>query len=277
MARATLNPVDRARGVLLGLAGAEALARGETAWAAGEAALAALLAEELAGTRIDLHRLVHRWLDWWRRDGAGVDARTADALAFLAAHDAPAPPGPGAALGAPLARVLPVGVAFAGMPRNLVSGTYHIVYLTHPDPRTAWSAVAVNVAVARFAQGRRDFVADVIEVLRANDAPPDLIAVVRRVPLMRREDLRWWFAEERDAVAAAELGLWFGYHEPQLPRAVESVLAAGDASVAAPLVGGMLGARDGEPALVPAWLNRLSGLDRWRQLGKGLVARPAAA
>ena len=276
MARSALTLVDRARGAMLALAGAEALARDRTGWRSGEAALAGLLAEELAEPQVDLHRLAHRWLEWWRHDGEGLGRATADALAFLAAHDAPPPaavacPDPG-----PLARCLPLGLALAHAPRNLVSGTYHIVMLTHPDPVVAWSAVAVNVAAARFARGRRDFVADVIEVLSANDAPPDLIATARRIPLMRRDDLRWSVMDPPDAVAAAELALWHADHEPVLERAVNRLLSGAMAPLAAPLVAGLLGVRDGDAAVPAAWVARLADPDRRRQVAKRLVSRLAA-
>lgn len=276
MARPTLNLVDRARGALLGLAGAEAAACQRTQWRSGEAALAGLLAEELSEPQVDLHRLAHRWLEWWRHDGEGLGQVTADALAFLAAHDAPPPAGSAAGDPAPLARCLPLGLALAHAPRNLVSATYHIVMLTHPDPVVAWAAVAVNVAAARFAQGRRDFVPDVIEVLAANDAPPDLIATARRIPLMRREDLRWSVIESPDAVAGAELALWHGYHEPLLDRAVEPLLEGRAPVVSAPLVAGLLGVRDGDGAVPAAWVARLADPDRWRQVARRLVSRPAA-
>ena len=72
-------------------------------------------------------------------------------------------------------------------PRTLVSASYHIAALTHPDPVVAWAAVAVNVALARFLQGKRDFVPDVIEALRNNAVPEELLAAVRRVPLPARD------------------------------------------------------------------------------------------
>lgn len=277
MARPALNLVDRARGLLLGLAAAEADAGNHHGWDSGEAALAAALAEELAGADVDLHRLAHRWLDWWRQDGRGVSPATGEALAFLAAHDAPPPPGHGAGDPAPLVHALPLGAALAQAPRNLVSGTYHTVMLTHPEPHVAWSAVAVNVAVAQFAQGRRDFVADVIEVLAANDAPADLLGTMRRLPLLRREDLRWTLEDPPGPVAAAELALWLAQHEPRLERGVQWVRSLALPAVAAPLVGGVLGTRDGVGAVPEAWVARLEEPDRWRLLGKRLVSRLGAS
>ena len=127
--------------------------------------MARILAEELAAGRRDLRALAHRWMAHAQSHPAGIDRETGDALAHLARHDSP--PSHAAGEGSdPLVRTVPVALAAFDAPRALVSATYHIAALTHPDPIVAWSAVAVNVAIARFLQGKRDFVADVIEVLR---------------------------------------------------------------------------------------------------------------
>ena len=75
--------------------------------------------------------------------------------------------------------------------------TWHLAALTHPDPESTWGAVAINVAAARLLQGHRDFVPDVIEALRNNEAPALLLETVRRLPLLRRENI--------DAVAGSGL------------------------------------------------------------------------
>jgi ADP-ribosylglycohydrolase len=143
----------------------------------------------------------------------GIDPETGAALVHLARHDAQ----PSEAAGAgsdPLVRVLPVALAAYDAPRTLVSATYHIATLTHPLPEVAWAAVAVNVALARFLQGKRDFVPDVIEALRSNEVPAALLAAVRRVPLPASR------AAQDDApgqaVADAEAALWLAYNEPML-------------------------------------------------------------
>ena len=107
-----------------------------------------------------------------------IDPETNAALAHLARHDAPPSRAAGQGSDA-LVRAVPVALAAFDAPRTLVSATYHIAALTHPDPVVAWSAVAVNVALARFLQGERDFVPDVIEALRNNEVPEPLLAAVR--------------------------------------------------------------------------------------------------
>lgn len=270
MARPSLTSADRARGALLGLtaganwAGPDALE--------GEIVLATLLGEELLEAHPDLHRLVGHWIGWWRRDGQGITARTALALDHLARLDAPAPPDPGAAEGAPLIAVLPVALANAAQPRNLQSATYHIVMLTHPDPRAAWSAVAVNIAASRLLLGRRDFLPDVAEGLTANDAPPELLSAVRRIPFIGREELGLGHGVGAGAVACAEAALWAAHHEPVVERGIRALAGtAPEAGVAAALAGALLGARDGELAIPDEWLAGRKDLERLRDLAKRLL------
>ncbi|MFI5235171.1 MAG: ADP-ribosylglycohydrolase family protein [Gemmatimonadales bacterium] len=269
---------ERARGTLLGLAAGDALARpagpGATPaspFAAGPA-LALLLADELLEPEVDLRRLADRWIRWLREDGRGIEAGSRAALEHIAEHDSP----PGAMAGPvtadALARALPVALATFRSPRNLVSGTWHTVALTHPDPRCAWGAVAVNVAAARFLSGYRDFISDVIEALRNNDAPAELLAAVRRVPVERREEI---VANARDAapvVLCVEYALWAAYHEPALePALLRSVAVDGGVESLAALAGGLLGARDGEGALPPAWVAALPRVPHLRAVAERLV------
>lgn len=297
MGRPLLTAGDRARGLLLGLAAGHALGLGaeqvgspaalrrrfpdglrdvlradstSSPWG-DDVALAALLAEELCEPEADLHRLADRWIGWWRRDGRGLDARTADALEHIARHDAPVETtAPDDA--APLARSLPLAVPACRQPRNLVSGTYHIVLLTHPDPRSAWAAVAINVAAASFLRDRRDFIPDVIEVLQANDAPLDLLGRVRRVPFLERSEVETG-RPGGGAVAAAELVLWLADHEPSLERAlVWLVNRQGASATITAAAGGLLGARDGDQEIPARWIEALPDPAYLRGLAKRLAA-----
>lgn len=269
MARPVLTPADRARGAFLGLAAAAGFGPRSLR---GEVALARLLGEELLEAEPDLHRLVGRWIGWWRQDGDGITLTTADALDHLARYDAPAPADGATAEGAPLMVTVPVALVNAGQPRNLVSGTYHIIMLTHPDPHVAWSAVAVNIAVSCFLQGRRDFIHDVIEALAANDAPAELLLVVRRIPLLARKELMPGRPAAGAAIATAEAALWMAYHEPLMERGVRWLAgAAGDASVNAAVAGALFGARDGEQEIPLEWLAGVEEVARLRDLAKRLV------
>lgn len=258
-----ISIADRARGALLGLAqghGGEPPG-GELV---GEAALALLLAEDLLEAEPDLRRIAERWIAWARRDGRRLGPGTMDALEHLARYDAPRPAPTERADAGPLVRSIPIGVAAATQPRNLLSGTWHTIMLTQADPATAWSGVAVNVALSQLLQARRDFLPDVIEALRANDATPAVLSAVRRIPFVERDELD---GGGHVAIAAAEAALWTAHHETRIERAFAG-FAVVSPEVAA-VTAALLGAREGEGAL-PA--GNAPESERIRLLAKRLVA-----
>lgn len=237
-----------------------------------DVALALILAEELLQPAVDLRRIAERWGEWARNDGRGIGPRTRAALAHLAREGTPPPMDGGPATNGAVSRCLPVALATLASPRNLVSGTYHIAALTHPDPSSAWSAVVVNVAAARLLGGGRDFVPDVLEALGANAAPAELVEAVRRVPLERREDLLVAGAAAGLAIGTAEIALWFAHHEPMLERGLVWLASAGgDADTNAAVAGGLMGARDGERAVPARWVAALPDPDHLRHLADHLV------
>jgi ADP-ribosylglycohydrolase len=238
-----------------------------------EVALAVLLAEEMLEHELDLRRLARRWAEWAHRDGRGIGAWTRTALQHIHLHDSPPASTGGHAGSDALSRCLPVALRCVHQPANLVSGTYHTAVLTNPDERCAWGAVAVNVAAGCCLQGRRDFIADVLEVLKVNSAPEDLLAAVRRVPLERREELPVAGPHERSVVHGVEIALWFAYHEPNLERGLIWLAnAGGDTDTNAAVAGGLMGARDGEGAVPGRWVAALPEPDRLRELATRLVA-----
>ena len=216
----------------------------------GSLALTWILAGELAEGRRDLQALAHRWVAGCRSNPRGVDPETAAALAHLERHDAP--PSRAAGMGSdPLVRALPVALVAHEAPRTLVSATYHIAALTHPEPLVAWAAVAVNVALARFLVGKRDFVPDVIDALRSNEVPAPLLAAMRRVPLPVGPAPV--IGELGQAVADTEAALRLAYHEPLLDRGLRASAEPGAAAAGrAGLAGALLGARDGLRAIPEA-------------------------
>lgn len=290
---------ERARGMLLGhaagnalgvptedLATAEAIA---ARWPGGvreierrdtpaspwddDVALGLILGEELLASPVDLRRIATRWSAWARTDGRGIGPQTRSALAHFEATGVP-PADPGRPSNGALSRTLPLALATLGSRRNLISGTWHIAALTHPDPRSAWAAVALNVAAARLLEGYRDFVPDVLEVLRANDAPAAVAEAVRRVPLERRESLPLDPASAGLAAATLEVALWFAWHEPNLERGVTWLAGAGgDTDTNAAVAGGLMGARDGERAVPARWVAALADPDRLCRLADSLTAQ----
>ena len=221
--------------------------------------LTRILAEELAAGRHDLQALAHRWVARHQSDPHDIDPETGAALAHIARHDAPPSQAAGQGSDA-LVRALPVALATHDTPRTLVSASYHIAALTHPDPVVAWAAVVVNVALSRFLQGKRDFVPDVIEALRNNAVPEELLAAVRRVPLPARVVPPEGVSRPGLALTDAEAALRLAYHEPVLERGLRVIAAPGPVAAGrAGLAGALLGARDGVRAIPDGWTARDDG------------------
>lgn len=298
MALTTPSSGDRARGAMLGLAAGNALGVPTEGLQVPEAiaaafpggmrdilrmdttgspfdddtAMALILAEELLAGEVDLEHLARRWIVWMDADGRGVGDWTRTALNHIRTHGSPPSGTDGRATNGAIMRALPVALATRGSPRNLVAGTWHTAALTHPDDRCTWGAVAVNVAAAELLAGRRDFVADVIEVLRVNEAPAPLLAAVQRVPLERRADLPLLGEHAGDAVSCVEIALWAAWHEPTLEAALIWLAnAGGDTDTNAAVAGGLLGARDGEAAIPDRWIAALPQVERLRSVGTRLV------
>jgi hypothetical protein len=247
------NLKPRASGLLLGLAAAGVPA---------DAALAEILGEEILAARLDLERLAHRWAARGAAD-PGLDDWTRSALAHIAQHGTPPAHTDGTAGDGPLAFCLPVAIAARSTPRNLVSGSFHIALLTHPEPRSAWATVAINVAAAWLLLGKRDVLPEVLDVLRANEAPAELAGALRRIPFLRREELP---APDGSAVTTAMLALWLAHHEPIPARGLEWIAARlGIGTRAAGVAAALLAARHGETPM-PAGVT--AGIENSERLGE---------
>jgi ADP-ribosyl-[dinitrogen reductase] hydrolase len=221
---------------------------------------------------VNLERLAVQWVEWRQTDGRGLSHWTRAALDHIATHHSPPGETGGSADNGALPRTIPVALATAGSPANLVSGSFHLAHLLHPDPRCAWGAVAINVAIAWFLQGERDFLPEVLQALTANSAPEELVAAVRRVPLEKRDALPVAGSEAGDVVPCVEIALWFAHHERKLERGLVWLSnAGGDTATNAAVAGALMGARDGEQAIPVRWLEQIVDIARIRQTADRLV------
>jgi ADP-ribosyl-[dinitrogen reductase] hydrolase len=237
-----------------------------------DVAMTVELARELVEPEPDLERLAGRWVRWMETDGRGIGTWTRTALTHLRTHGSPPTDSGGEVGNGAVMRCLPVALRFFRQPANLLAGTFHIASLTHPDPRCGWSAVAVNVAAACFLGGRRDFVGDVIEALRNNDAPAEVTDAVRRVPVLRRDELPVVGEAAGHTVHCMQIALWAAYHEPAYTGAMCWLAnAGGDTDTNAAVAGGLIGARDGEAAVPASWVSQVAQVDQLRGLAEQLV------
>lgn len=230
-------------------------------------ALGDALIEELMSGGVDLRRLARRWTDWQEADGFDVDPALDAALSHLREFDAPVvqldSTGPAALLAA-----LPAALA-ASSPRSMVSGAFHTARLVDPDPDSGLAAVAVVLAAGRFLEGQRDFMAEVLGLLRSNNAPPELFD---RYAAIAREPRRVATPPRGNSATATEVALWalrVAEHQPRSVEALSAMATTGGVSPAAgALLGALLGARDG----IERWP------DSWRDgAGEDVILRTALA
>jgi hypothetical protein len=125
-----------------------------------------------------------------------------------------------------------------------------------PAETTALATVAAVVAAAAFLEGRRDFVADVVAALRANDAPDLVLNAMRTIPRDPRTPPPVPHGGTPDPLAAVTWLLWMAYHRPRGVEVLrEMALAGGIAPTVGALAGALFGARDGIGSWPDDWLN----------------------
>ena len=89
-----------------------------------------------------------------------------------------------------------------------------------------------------------------IEALRNNEAPALLLETVRRLPLMRRENIDAVAGSDSPAIGATCAALWAAHTEPRTAAGVAWLEGLPAPLTSAASVGaGLLGARDGIEAL----------------------------
>jgi ADP-ribosylglycohydrolase len=234
-----------------------------------------LTAQALDGPSVDVQKMATRWVEWLAADGRGASSSLRSALDLI--RTTGAPPESGLTAGVePVLRAIPIALKVHASPANLVSGPLHLGALTHPDPRAGWAAVAVAITLAHLVAGERDFVGDVLEALRVNGAPEEVITVTRKIPLRLRSE---WGATAAlpPALAVMDASLWCAYHEPQLERgatALASLDVPSDlrAAMTAAAVAAMA-ARDGSDTIPSRWSRAIPGAAATTALGANLVRR----
>lgn len=216
-------------------------------------ALADALLEQLVGGGVDLRRLAGHWVEWRKEDGTDVDPLLALALDHLRDFDAPveALPRPGIAA---IAAALPAALA-AASPQSMVAGAFHVARLLDPSEEAALATVSVVVAASRFLEGSRDFLPDVVEVLRANDAPPLLLDAVRTIPRDPRTVPPLPRGATPSPIESVTWLLWTAHHRPRgLDALAAMAIAGGISPTIGAALGALMGARDAITVWPAAWL-----------------------
>jgi ADP-ribosyl-[dinitrogen reductase] hydrolase len=131
----------------------------------------------------------------------------------------------------------------------------------------------VNLAARELLHGNIYFVEEVLHRI-GDRAPRALREAIHRVPRESEADLPITRAGETGYVVhCIEIAFWFVTHDWSLEDAlIYLAQAGGDTDTNAAVAGALLGARYGEVALPPRWVDQITGAEGIAKLAERLVA-----
>jgi ADP-ribosylglycohydrolase len=236
-------------------------------------AQAALLAEALLeDPLLDPQGFADRLVRWAEESGRGMGSLTRRVIAKLAAgtpasaaaREAWEEEGRQAAGNGAVMRCAPVALRWRGSGPHLVEVTERSALVTHFDPRCVWSAVALNVALAR-ALGGADpdlqALAARLDVAGAPRAVGEAVCQAGSLPLEA------FGLDDRATMGctlkAMQVGLWALRQPPDFDAALRQVVGAGgDTDTNGAVAGAVLGGRVGLEGIPERWLASIAEGDR---------------
>ncbi len=247
-----------------------------------DAAMALLLGESLLASKgFDANDVARRWVKWMKVDGRGIGITTRRALTLIDRGKDPFEAGqlanqenPGRSAGnGSVMRCIPVALRYHDDPDRLIRVSTQQAAITHADERCTWGAAAVNLAARELLHGNIYFIDEVMHRI-GDRAPRVLRDAIHRVPREREGDLPIARAGEAGYVVhCVEIAFWFVTHDRSLEEALIALAqAGGDTDTNAAVAGGLLGARYGEVALPPRWVDQITGSQGIAQLAERLVS-----
>ncbi|MEX2155717.1 MAG: ADP-ribosylglycohydrolase family protein [Gemmatimonadales bacterium] len=248
-----------------------------------DAAMALLLGESLLECQgFDATDVGRRWVKWMKVDGRGIGATTRRALTLIDRGKEPFeagrlvyqenPPPRRAAGNGSVMRCVPVALRYHDDVDRLIRVSTQQAAITHADERCTWGAAAVNLAARELLHGNIYFVEEVLHRI-GDRAPRVLRDAIHRVPREAEADLPITVAGETGYVVhCVEIAFWFVTHDRTLEEALIILAqAGGDTDTNAAVAGALLGARYGEAALPPRWVEQLVGAGGIGRLAEQLV------
>ena len=247
-----------------------------------DAAMALLLGESLLASKgFDANDVARRWVKWMKVDGRGIGITTRRALTLIDRGKDPFEAGqlanqenPGRSAGnGSVMRCIPVALRYHDDPDRLIRVSTQQAAITHADDRCTWGAAAVNLAARELLHGNIYFIDEVMHRI-GDRAPRVLRDAIHRVPREREADLPIARAGEAGYVVhCVEIAFWFVTHDRSLEEALIALAqAGGDTDTNAAVAGGLLGARYGDVALPPRWVDQITGSQGIAQLAERLVS-----
>jgi ADP-ribosyl-[dinitrogen reductase] hydrolase len=246
-----------------------------------DAAMTLLLGESLLASKgFDAADAARRWVKWMKVDGRGIGITTKRALTLIDRGKEPFEAGrlvyqenPRRSAGnGSVMRCLPVALRFHDDVDRLIRASTQQAAITHADERCTWGAAAVNLAARELLHGNIYFVDEVLHRI-GDRAPRALRDAIHRVPREQEPDLPIAVAGEAGYVVhCIEIAFWFATHDRSLEEAlIYLAQAGGDTDTNAAVAGALLGARYGETALPPRWIDQLVGAQGIGKLAEQLV------
>ncbi len=246
-----------------------------------DAAMALLLGESLLASKgFDENDVARRWVKWMKVDGRGIGLTTRRALTLIERGKEPFEAGrltnqqnPGRSAGnGSVMRCIPVALRYHDDPDRLIRVSTQQAAITHADDRCTWGAAAVNLAARELLHGNIYFIDEVMHRI-GDRAPRVLREAIHRVPREREDDLP--IARPGEAgyvVHCVEIAFWFVTHDRSLEESLIALAqAGGDTDTNAAVAGALLGARYGDVALPPRWMEQLVGAQGIAKLAEDLV------
>ena len=246
-----------------------------------DAAMALLLGESLLSSQgFDANDVARRWVKWMKVDGRGIGMTTRRALTLIDRGKEPFEAGrlanqenPGRSAGnGSVMRCAPVALLYHSDPDRLIRVSTQQAAITHADERCTWGAAAVNLATRELLHGNIYFVDEVLHRI-GDRAPRVLRDAIHRVPRESESDLPIARAGEAGYVVhCVEIAFWFATHDRSLEESlIHLAQAGGDTDTNAAVAGALLGARYGEVALPPRWVDQITGVEGIAKLAERLV------
>ena len=302
---------DRYRGTLLGLAVGNALGLPVESWPRAEIrrrypkgvreidptetklpwdddlAQAVILAEAiLEHDTLRNDDLAIRLVAWFESNGRGMGSQTravinalrqgmlpSEAARLVWERDGGQPAGNGAVM-----RCAPVAMRWPGNRAKLLEETETSSRVTHYDPRCAWSAYAINLAIAEALNGTTASISFVAETLERSGVGPHTLHAVRGVSGRGLEHLRLDATAIGFTLKAMQAGLWCLEHSADFEGSLRDVIeAGGDTDTNGAVAGAILGAVHGVGSIPERWLRCVARVEELTSLADRLLDRAVAS
>lgn len=222
--------------------------------------------------RIDPDDLAARFVAWLRTGPKDVGNITRTAIQYHAAGLPWREVGPrviaefprGSAGNGSLMRCAPVGLFHVRRPTALLRDSAIVSEITHANPLSVWSSIAVNLLIVEFLHGR---VEGAIARVAAQIPEREVADTLRAAPTLPRRAVRsGGFVLETLSAAIWALAQGTTFEEVL----VAAVNLGGDADTVGAVAGALAGARDGVAAIPERWMAQLRDADHFADLGLAL-------